>query len=121
MVFIWGLGGLLLCGYLYPSRAGGLVMMLVSLLLTCGLLEGGVRLMLRLDPPDLRMVREGRPAHGRGVAGEWIAITPRGAASTSGIMHRPLLPGWGGLLIVAGLALAGWLSEGRGWPRPTPQ
>ena len=78
--------------------------------------RGGV-IHLSQGLPDLRMVREGRPAHGRGVAGEWIAITPRGAASTSGIMHRPLLPGWGWLLIVAGLALAGWLSEGRGWPR----
>ncbi|MTH64678.1 hypothetical protein [Paracoccus shanxieyensis] len=64
--------------------------------------------------PSLRTVREGRPAHGQGVGGDWIAITPRDAASTSGITHRPLLPGWAWLLLVAGLAVAGWLAEGRG-------
>jgi len=75
----------------------------------------GAVLDLSAGIPDLRTVREGRPAHGRGVAGDWIAITPRGAASTSGITHQPILPPWGWLLLVAGLALAGWLSEGRGW------
>ncbi|MTH59794.1 hypothetical protein [Paracoccus litorisediminis] len=65
--------------------------------------------------PSLRTVREGRPAHGQGVSGDWIAITPRGASSTTGITHRPLLPGWAWLAIISGLALAGWLAEGRGW------
>ncbi|WP_323033019.1 hypothetical protein [Paracoccus sp. (in: a-proteobacteria)] len=64
--------------------------------------------------PGLRTVREGRPAHGQGVAGPWIAITPRDAASVSGMTHRPLLPGWAWLVLIAGLALAGWLAEGRG-------
>ncbi|WP_323008993.1 hypothetical protein [Paracoccus sp. (in: a-proteobacteria)] len=64
--------------------------------------------------PGLRTVREGRPAHGQGVAGPWIAITPRDAASVSGMTHRPLLPGWAWLALIAGLALAGWLAEGRG-------
>ena len=73
---------------------------------------GGV---LRIEDglPSLREVREGRPAAGRG----WIGITPRGAASVSGVTHRPLLPGWAWLCIVAGLALVGWLAEGRGWGR----
>ncbi|WGR62888.1 hypothetical protein E3U26_19435 (plasmid) [Paracoccus ferrooxidans] len=64
--------------------------------------------------PGLRTVREGRPAHGQGVGGPWIAITPRNAASVSGMTHRPLLPGWAWLALIAGLALAGWLAEGRG-------
>lgn len=64
--------------------------------------------------PALRTVREGRPASGRGVAGDWIGITPRGAASTTGMTHRPVLPGWAWLGLIAGLALAGWLFEGRG-------
>lgn len=64
--------------------------------------------------PGLRTVREGRPAHGQGVAGPWIAITPRDAASVSGMTHRPLLPSWAWLALIAGLALAGWLAEGRG-------
>ncbi|KGJ06470.1 hypothetical protein SAMN04487972_10184 [Paracoccus halophilus] len=67
--------------------------------------------------PRLRTVREGRPAHGQGVGGEWIGITPRDAATVSGMTHRPLLPGWGWLALIAGLGLAGWLAEGRGWPR----
>ncbi|MTH78697.1 hypothetical protein [Paracoccus aestuariivivens] len=65
--------------------------------------------------PAVRTVREGRPAHGQGVSRDWIAITPRHATSTSGVTHRPLLPGWAWLLLVAGLALTGWLAEGRGW------
>ncbi|WP_374423324.1 hypothetical protein [Paracoccus sp. (in: a-proteobacteria)] len=75
--------------------------------------RGGV---LRLSEgiPRLRQVREGRPAHGQGVGGEWIGITPRDAATISGMTHRPLLPGWAWLLLIAGLALAGWLAEGRG-------
>lgn len=67
--------------------------------------------------PSLRTVRPGRPAHGQGVGGDWIGITPRDAASVSGVTHRPLLPGWAWLALVAALALAGWLSEGRGWGR----
>ncbi|MFT4013391.1 MAG: hypothetical protein QM682_08295 [Paracoccus sp. (in: a-proteobacteria)] len=67
--------------------------------------------------PDLREVRQGRPAHGRGVAGDWIGLTPRDAASVSGVTHRPLLPGWAWLALAAGLALLGWLAEGRGWRR----
>ncbi|RJE82186.1 hypothetical protein [Paracoccus onubensis] len=63
--------------------------------------------------PDLRTSRQGRPAHGRGVSGEWIGITPRDAATVNGLERTPLLPGWVWLILIAGLILIGWLVEGR--------
>ena len=70
--------------------------------------NGGI---LRLEDglPDLRSVREGRPAFGRG----WIGLTPRGAYVTEDVQVAPLMPGWLWLAFVAGLALAAWLIEGR--------
>jgi len=70
--------------------------------------NGGI---LRLEDglPDLREVREGRPAFGRG----WIGLTPRGAYVTEDVQVAPVLPGWLWLLLVAGLAVAAWLVEGR--------
>jgi hypothetical protein len=59
--------------------------------------------------PDIRAVREGRPAAGRG----WVGITPRGAYVTQDLTIAPLLPGWVWLLLAAGLAIAAWLIEGR--------
>ncbi len=59
--------------------------------------------------PDIRAVREGRPAAGRG----WLGITPRGAYVTQNVTIAPLLPGWIWLLLAAGLAIAAWLIEGR--------
>ena len=59
--------------------------------------------------PDVRAVREGRPAAGRG----WVGITPRGAYVTQDLTIAPLLPGWVWLLLAAGLAIAAWLIEGR--------
>ncbi|MEZ5754870.1 MAG: hypothetical protein R3D90_08945 [Paracoccaceae bacterium] len=59
--------------------------------------------------PDIRAVREGRPAAGRG----WVGITPRGAYVTQDVTIAPLLPGWLWLLLAAGLAIAAWLIEGR--------
>ncbi len=66
---------------------------------------------LRLEDgaPDIRSVREGRPAAGRG----WIGITPREAYLTSGVTISPLLPPWAFLLIAALLAVGAWLIEGR--------
>ena len=73
----------------------------------------GAVLPLSEGVPTLRTVREGRRAHGSNVAGDWIAVTPRDSATIVGLSHAPLLPGWAWLLLVAGLALAGWLREGR--------
>ncbi len=77
--------------------------------------NGGI---VRLEEgvPDIRTVREGRPAAGRG----WVGITPRGAYVTQDLTIAPLLPGWLWLLLAAGLAIAAWLIEGRrGARRPT--
>lgn len=70
--------------------------------------NGGI---LRLEDgtPDIRTVREGRPAAGRG----WIGITPRGAYVAQDISVAPILPPWGWLMIAALLAVAAWLVEGR--------
>lgn len=69
---------------------------------------GGI---LRLDDgaPDIRAVREGRVAVGRG----WIGITPRGAHVTQDVQIAALLPAWLYLWFATGLALVGWLREGR--------
>ena len=73
--------------------------------------EAGRGGMLRLadGAPDIRVVREGRVAAGRG----WIGITPRNAFITQDVSIAPLLPGWAWLLIASMLALAAWLREGR--------
>ncbi len=70
--------------------------------------NGGI---LRLEDgaPDIRTVRDGRPASGRG----WIGITPRGAYVTQDVQVAPLLPGWVWLLLAAAMAIAAWLIEGR--------
>ncbi len=59
--------------------------------------------------PDIRRVREGRVAAGRG----WIGITPRGAYLTQGISLTALAPAWLMLLIAATLSIGAWLYEGR--------
>ncbi len=59
--------------------------------------------------PDLRRIREGRPAAGRG----WIGITPRGAFLTADVTITPILPSWAFLLLAAMLAIGAWLWEGR--------
>ena len=73
--------------------------------------QGGV---VRLSDgvPDLRTVAQGRSAQGRGIGTDWIGITPRDAATVTGLQRRPVLPGWAWLALIAGLILAGWLSEG---------
>ncbi|EEW25207.1 glutamine amidotransferase [Rhodobacter ferrooxidans] len=70
--------------------------------------NGGI-LRLQDGAPDIRAVREGRVAAGRG----WIGITPRGAYVTQDIRVAALLPGWAYLLLAVALALAAWLREGR--------
>ena len=80
-----------------------------------GLLEpaiaatGGGILRISEGLPDLRDVRRGRPAAGRG----WIGVTPREAYRTAAVTIFPLLPAWAFLLLAATLVLAGWLREGR--------
>jgi hypothetical protein len=70
--------------------------------------QGGV---LRIEDgaPDIRAVREGRPASGRG----WVGITPRGAYVTTDVTITPVLPAWAFLLLAAFLAVGAWLLEGR--------
>jgi hypothetical protein len=70
--------------------------------------NGGV---LRMEDglPDLREVREGRPAAGRG----WIGLTPREAYLTADIRIAALLPAWAFLLLASLLILGAWLREGR--------
>ncbi|MFP1642921.1 hypothetical protein [Pontitalea aquivivens] len=64
--------------------------------------------------PDLRRIREGHTAAGRG----WIGITPRGTTATTDIRVAPILPDWALLALGALLALAAWMIEGRGRRRP---
>ncbi|MBI1220310.1 MAG: hypothetical protein GC186_17385 [Rhodobacteraceae bacterium] len=70
--------------------------------------RGGV---LRIEDgiPDVRLVRAGAAAAGRG----WIGITPRNAYVTTDVRVQPLLPAWALLLLAAVLALSAWLVEGR--------
>jgi len=70
--------------------------------------NGGI-LRLEEGSPDLRLVREGRPAAGRG----WIGLTPRGAYVTQDVSVAALLPAWVWLILAASLAIAAWLIEGR--------
>lgn len=68
---------------------------------------GSVRLEDEL--PELRLVREGRAAAGRG----WLGLTPREAYLTIELRSAALLPGWAWLLLAAGFALGAWLREGQ--------
>lgn len=70
--------------------------------------RGGV---MRLEDgvPQVRDVRAGRPAAGRG----WIGITPREAFETLDVRQTPVLPVWLVLLLASGLIVAAWLREGR--------
>ena len=70
--------------------------------------RGGI-LPLYQGVPDIRTVREGRPAAGRG----WIGITPREAYVTADVSVAPILPAWAFLLVASLLAVGAWLREGR--------
>lgn len=63
--------------------------------------------------PDLREVRVGRAAAGRG----WVGITPRDAYRTIDLRLVPLLPDWIMLGFAAGFMLLAWALEGRRRPR----
>ena len=70
--------------------------------------RGGI-LALEAGMPDIRLVREGRPAAGRG----WIGIVPRGAYVTGDVRVSDLLPPWLWLLLAALAAIMAWAVEGR--------
>jgi hypothetical protein len=70
--------------------------------------NGGI-VRLEAGMPDIRQVREGRPAAGRG----WIGIVPRGAYETGDIQVTEFLPAWLWLMLAALSAVAAWAVEGR--------
>lgn len=70
--------------------------------------RGGIHL-ISDGVPDIRRVRAGRVASGRG----WIGITPRNAYLTTDIRVSPLLPAWAMLLLASLCAVGAWLYEGR--------
>ncbi|WP_435256426.1 hypothetical protein ACSBLW_09690 [Thioclava sp. FR2] len=70
--------------------------------------NGGI-LRFEEGSPDIRAVREGRQAFGRG----WIGITPREAYVTQDVRIAALLPGWVWLVLSAFLSVLAWLVEGR--------
>jgi hypothetical protein len=94
-----------------PSAPREFEQTLASDTLLAPVVEAGRGGMLRLSggAPDIRAVREGRVASGRG----WIGITPRNAFITQDVSIAPLLPAWAWLLIASMLTLAAWLREGR--------
>jgi len=59
--------------------------------------------------PDVRLVREGRVAAGRG----WIGLADREAYQLRDIRQVDLAPGWLTLLLAAGLVFVAWRVEGR--------
>lgn len=59
--------------------------------------------------PDLRLVREGRVAEGRG----WIGLADRQAYQLRDVREVPLAPGWLMLILASGLVVAAWRIEGR--------
>ncbi len=70
--------------------------------------RGGIKTVSAGDL-NIRSVRAGRPAAGRG----WIGVTPRGAYQTADISITPILPAWAFLLLAALLIVGAWLREGR--------
>ena len=69
----------------------------------------GAALRLAEGVPDIRRVREGRAASGRG----WIGLARRDAYAVEDVRLTALAPGWLMLLLTAGLLLAAWRVEGR--------
>jgi hypothetical protein len=70
---------------------------------------GGGTVRLEDGVPDVRLVREGRVASGRG----WIGLVRRDAHVTTGITLTPLAPALWFLLAASLLMLWGWRREGR--------
>ncbi|SMX26470.1 hypothetical protein TRP8649_00549 [Pelagimonas phthalicica] len=59
--------------------------------------------------PQIRSVRSGRPAAGRG----WVGLTPREAFETLDVRQTALLPAWLVLLMASVMIVGAWLREGR--------
>ncbi len=59
--------------------------------------------------PEIRRVREGARAQGRG----WIGLEDREAYRVAGVALTPLLPAWAAALLTALLFVAAWRREGR--------
>lgn len=70
---------------------------------------GGGAARLEQGTPDIRMVRAGRPAEGRG----WIGLTRREAYQLRDVRQVSLAPAWLMLVLSAGLIFAAWRVEGR--------
>jgi hypothetical protein len=70
--------------------------------------RGGV-MPLQDGVPQIRSVRSGRPAAGRG----WVGITPRAAFETLDVRQTPLLPAWLVLMLASLMIVGAWLREGR--------
>ncbi len=71
--------------------------------------SGGAAFALESGMPDLRLVREGRAAAGRG----WAGIVSRGAYTVQDVRLKPITKGWVYLLIAAFFSLLAWRLEGR--------
>lgn len=59
--------------------------------------------------PNIRTVREGRPASGR----NWIGLVQKNAYDVQNITRTALLPPWLVVLMISALIVGGWLREGR--------
>ncbi|MBA3326346.1 MAG: hypothetical protein H0T41_14125, partial [Rhodobacteraceae bacterium] len=70
--------------------------------------RGGVK-RLEDGTPDVRMVREGRVAEGRG----WIGLADREAYQLREVRQMALAPGWLMLLLAGAFAFGAWRIEGR--------
>jgi hypothetical protein len=70
---------------------------------------GGVVEWLGDGVPSVKLVSEGRRAHGR----SWIALTQRDAYRVTGVKLTPLLPAWLAVLAVGLLLLVAWRREAR--------
>lgn len=71
--------------------------------------SGGGAFALENGVPDIRMVREGRLATGRG----WVGVVSRGAYVVQDVRLSPLAKGWVYLLAAAFFSLLAWRVEGR--------
>ncbi|MHA3980061.1 hypothetical protein ACW9UR_20485 [Halovulum sp. GXIMD14794] len=74
-----------------------------------GATGGGAIRVEEAGAPDLRRVREGRAAEGRG----WLGLVRREAFDVQDLRLTPLAPGWLMLLLAGTLLFAAWRVEGR--------